>query len=134
MSRNTVPDQELVAKEAVTPTHDFIISALEFALRVPWPILLHCVKINTMFVSQLCLDIISDLQLCWSVVVPSREKLTLFEALNFELSGAVNYSIFVLRHNSVNLLKWQRVLIDMIPEGITAASWHLGSFQILLLK
>lgn len=104
MPRNTVSDQELVAKEAVTPTYDFIISTRKFALRVPWTILLDCVKINTMLVFQLCLDILCDLQLCWSIVIPSREKLTLFEALDFELSGAVYHSIFKLRHNSIDLL------------------------------
>ena len=87
-----------------------------------------------MFVFQLCLDILCDLQLCCCVIVPSRKKLALFEALDFELSSVVDNSIFVLRYNSVDLLKWQRVLIDMIPEGITAASWQLGSFTILLLQ
>jgi hypothetical protein len=78
----SIPDQMLVLKETISTRDNLIISFRKSTVVSPRSKTFHVVKINTMFF-ELSLNVLSNFHFSIGVIVPPREKLSLFEAFDF---------------------------------------------------
>ena len=107
VSSDSVPDQILILEETVSSVNYFIFSWSKFAILISRPVWLDKAQIDAMILQELLLNVLSDLLLSLSIIIPSREKLAFLKAFDFKLFRLVNFPIFQRWHCAINLFERQ---------------------------